>query len=356
MFLDLLYQELGDNKPASGGETRFNCQFCGNTKYKFYVHDATGLWQCKVCGEKGNPVSFVMKHFQVTFPEAKDILETYDYEVGEYNRQSLSHQKYGAHLTEEEQLYMYIMNQGDVPEEEVKVKYTCPYPPSNCKSLIENFNNPEAFPFFAYLNGRGITLEQIKQHNISYVTDGIARLSDDKELRLINHLVFFAFDARRKAIYWNTRSIDPKPFIKSLNAPAKPTEYSKATVVMNLNNAWNKDRIVIVEGFFNMTTIGDCAVVTYGKQVSNTQVKMILEATEKKKQPIYIYLDRDGWGEAIKVADKIHKLEPNRSVYYVYNEDDLDPNDLGYEKAWERINNAIPADSEGETIFRMLHL
>ncbi|UNA01518.1 DNA primase [Bacillus phage vB_BcgM] len=356
MFLDLLYQELGDNKPASGGETRFNCQFCGNTKYKFYVHDATGLWQCKVCGEKGNPVSFVMKHFQVTFPDAKDILETYDYEVGEYNGKALSHQKYGVHLTEEEQLYMYIMNQGEVPEEEVRVKYTCPYPPSNCKSLIENFNNPEAFPFFTYLNGRGITLEQIKQHNISYVTDGIARLSDDKELRLINHLVFFAFDPRRKAIYWNTRSIDPKPFIKSLNSPSRENEYSKATVVLNLNNAYKSEKIIIVEGFFNMCTIQDGAVVTYGKQVSNEQIRQILEATRERQTPIYIYLDRDAWKESIKVAEKIKAIEPDRKVFHVYSEDDRDANDIGYDEAWRRINNALPADTEGELIFRMLHL
>nr|AGM61368.1 hypothetical protein BTP1_25 [Bacillus phage phiBTP1] len=67
-------------------------------------------------------------------------------------------------------------------------------------------------------------------------------------------------------------------------------------------------------------------------------------------------MDRDGWGESIKVAAKIHSFEPNRAVYYVYSEDDKDANDLGYEEAWNRINNAIPADTEGETIFRMLHL
>ncbi|AHZ09845.1 DNA primase [Bacillus phage Evoli] len=359
MFIDLLEQELGDSKPASGGEIRFNCPFCGNEKYKFYVDESPkGGWQCKRCGESGYPIAFVMKLYGVDYKEAKDILEVYDYHVGDYNGENMSHSKYGAHLTEEEQVLLFIANQGDVihEEQDKHVKLTCPRPPTNCKSLLENFNNPEAFPFLTYLHGRGVTLEQIKHHNICYVTDGVSTLTNGKELRLINHLVFFAFDNNGKAVYWNTRSIEPKPFLKSLNAPAKPTEYSKATVVMNLNRARHKDKIVIVEGFFNMITIGNEAVVTYGKQVSKSQIEKILKDTKTKQPPIYIYLDRDGWEEAIKVATKIHEVDSNRAVYYVYNEDDRDPNELGYEEAWNRINNAIPADTEGETIWRTLHL
>lgn len=353
MFLDLLYQELGDYKDASG-EVRFCCPFCGETDYKFYVDTTNFLWICFKCMQQGNPVKFVMYYYQVKFPEAKEILETYDYTIGEYgNNQDKSHTKYGTHLSEEEQLLLYVMNGGEAIEEDTKVKLTCPPPPTNCKALISNFNNPEAYPFLMYLHNRGVTVEDIKQHNISYVIDGESTLPDGRTLRLINHLVFFAFNDYRKPLYWNTRSIDPNPFIKSFNASAKPTEYSKSTVVMNLNNAKRYDKLVVVEGFFNMTTIRHGAVVTYGKQISDEQLDQILSAT---KAPIYLYLDDDAWETMIKVAKRIQERDSSRPVYYVLSPDSRDANDLGYEGAWERINNAVLADSEGEMMLRMMNI
>lgn len=353
MFLDLLYQELGDYKDASG-EVRFCCPFCGETDYKFYVDTTNFLWICFKCMQQGNPVKFVMYYYQVKFPEAKEILETYDYTVGEYgNNQDKSHTKYGAHLSEEEQLLLYVMNGGEAIEEGTTVKLTCPPPPTNCKALISNFNNPEAYPFLMYLHNRGVTVEDIKQHNISYVIDGESTLPDGRTLRLINHLVFFAFNDYRKPLYWNTRSIDHNPFIKSFNASAKPTEYSKSTVVMNLNNAKKYDKIIIVEGFFNMTTIKHGAVVSYGKQISDEQLDQILSAT---KAPIYLYLDDDAWETMIKVAKRIQERDSNRLVYYVLSPDSRDANDLGYEGAWERINNAVLADSEGEMMLRTMNI
>ncbi|USL89285.1 DNA primase [Bacillus phage vB_BceH_LY2] len=356
MFIDLLYQELGDYKDASG-EVRFCCPFCGETDYKFYVDTTNYLWICFKCMQQGNPVKFVMYYYQVKFPEAKEILETYDYTVGEYgNNQDKSHTKYGAHLSEEEQLLLYVMNGGEAIEEDTKVKLTCPPPPTNCKALITNFNNPEAYPFLMYLHNRGVTVEDIKQHNISYVIDGESTLPDGRTLRLINHLVFFAFNDYRKPLYWNTRSIDHNPFIKSFNASAKPTEYSKSTVVMNLNNAKKYDKIIIVEGVFNVFAIGGCAVSTYGKSVSDNQIHQILNETKEKQSPIYIYLDRDAWQTTIKLAERIKKVEHSRRVYMVYNPTDEDANDLGFDKAWILINNAIEANSEGYLQYEVLHL
>lgn len=353
MFLDLLYQELGDYKDASG-EVRFCCPFCGETDYKFYVDTTNFLWICFKCMQQGNPVKFVMYYYQVKFPEAKEILETYDYTIGEYgNNQDKSHTKYGMHLSEEEQLLLYVMNGGATIEEDTKVKMTCPPPPTNCKALVSNFNNPEAYPFLMYLHNRGVTVEDIKQHNISYVIDGESTLPDGRTLRLINHLVFFAFNDYRNPLYWNTRSIDPKPFIKSFNGSASPTEYSKSTVVMNLNNAKKYDKIVVVEGVFNIFAIGGCAVSTYGKQISDEQLEQIISAT---KAPIYLYLDDDAWETMIKVAKRIQERDSSRLVYYVISPDSKDASDLGHEGAWERINNAVFADSEGEMMLRTMNI
>ena len=355
MFLDLLKQELGESKDA-GGETRFNCPFCGNTKHKMYVHDRDGLWICFKCSETGNPVSFVMKYYNVSYMEAVDILATFDYDVNAERQGQTSLSHYGADLTVEEQLLLFITQGGEPFEEENKIKYKCPPPPTNCKNLMANFNNPEAYPFFAYLMKRRINLEHIQQHSISYVTHGEVELVDGRKMNLVNHIVFFTFDEKRKAIYWNTRSIEDEPFIKSFNAPAKPDEYSKNNVVFNLNNLQKADKIVVHEGVFDSIMTPNCGVATFGKKVTEEQVKLILAKAKARNLPIYLYLDTDAWKEMIATANLIRSMDSDQVVYYVYSGLEEDANKLGFEKVAELIDSAFLADSAGEMKLRLANM
>lgn len=354
MFIDLLHQELGASKSA-GAETRFCCPFCGESKYKFYVHNQEGLYICFKCDERGNPVKFVMEYYSATYPEAVDILATYDHDIKQRDNASVSFSNYSNELTEEERLFLFVSRQGRPLEEYEDTTFTMPAPPTNCKSLIQNFNNPEALPFFMYLSGRGVTLEQIERHRMAYVTYGEVYTPDGKRMVLNNHLVFYTFH-EGQPVYWNTRSIEPNPFIKSLNAPSKPGEYSKLNCVFNLNNAKHTDRIVIQEGVFDATTVGDSGVATFGKQVSDEQINLILTETRERELPIYIYLDTDAWQQMVNLAARIRKLEPTRAIYYVCDGGEDDANTLGREKVQELIQNAIPADTAGELKLRLLNL
>lgn len=355
MFLDLLRQELGEEKYA-GMETRFCCPFCQERKYKFYVHNEKGLWICFKCEEKGNPLSFVTEYYNVTFPEAVDILATYDYDVTLERDNQHTPAQYGNDLSEEEQLLLFISREGQPYAEENNTRFTCPPPPTNCKALVSNFENPEAFPFFTYLHKRGVTLDHIKAHNISYVTYGEVELVDGRKMNLVNHVVFYTFDDKRKPLYWNTRSIDPSPFIKSFNAPSRTGEYSKNNTIFNLNNAKHADKLVIHEGVFNSFMTPGCGVATFGKMVTDEQVDMILKATYDRQVPIYLYLDTDAWREMIASARKMKAIEPNRPIFFVYSGTDEDANDLGMEKVQQLIDEAFPADAEGELKLSLANL
>jgi DNA primase len=358
MFLDLLKQELGDSRDA-GNETRFNCPFCGNTKHKFYVANSglkEGQWICFKCSETGNPVSFVMKYYMVDYMEAIDILLTYDYDVRAERQNQMSLNQYGAELSEEEKLLLFISNQGQPLREEFRTSFKCPAPPTNCKSLMANFNNPEAFPFFGYLMTRGVTLEQIQAHNISYVTYGEVNLADGRKMNLVNHVVFFTFDEKRKPVYWNTRSIEKDPFIKSFNAPSRLDEYSKNNTIFNLNNLHHAEKLVVYEGVFNALMTPEWGMATFGKKVTEEQVKMILRYARLDNKPIYLFLDTDAWQEMITTANMIHAHNPDQIVYYVYTGLEDDPNDFGPEKTREYIANAFLANAEGEMKLRMLNL
>lgn len=355
MFLDLLKQELGSARDA-GGETRFNCPFCGNNKHKFYVRNKDGLWICFKCSETGNPVSFVMQYYSVDYIEAVDILLTYDYDVHAERQNQTSLSQYGSDLTEAERLLMFITRGGQPLEDESQTKFKCPPSPTNCKSLLANFDNPEAFPFFGYLMTRGVTLEQIKTHNISYVTYGEVQLADGRKMNLVNHVVFFTFDEKHNPVYWNTRSIETNPFIKSFNAPSQTDEYSKNNTIFNLNNVHNADKLVVHEGVFNSFMTPGCGVATFGKKVTEDQVKLLLKVAKKDNKPIYLFLDTDAWKEMIATANTIHSLDSSQLVYYVYSGLDEDANDLGIERCQELLDNAWIADAEGEMKLRMLNL
>lgn len=355
MFLDLLKQELGTYKEA-GEEIRFNCPFCGETKYKLYVHSEKGLWICFKCSEKGNPVTFVKQYYNVSYIEAVDILATYDYDVHaeQNNRYTLA--QYGSDLDPEEQLLLFISREGEPIETIQEIRYVCPPTPTNCKSLMANFNNPEAFPFFQYLHNRGVTLEKIKTHHISYVTHGTVTLTDGRQMELNNHLVFFTFDDRGNPIYWNTRSIDPNPFIKSFNAPSKDNEYSKNNTIFNLNNAKHTDKIVVTEGVFDALTIpNNSGVATFGKKITEMQIDLLVEAANFRNIPIYLFLDSDAQKEVNQALERLQS-RVNAPIYIVFNDTDMDANDLGPIKCQELIDKAIKADSQGQLLFNIFNL
>jgi DNA primase len=150
-------------------------------------------------------------------------------------------------------------------------------------------------------------------------------------------------------MYWNTRSIEKDAYIKSFNAPSRPTEYGKNNTIFNLNWAKYSDKIVITEGVFDALTIGgDSGVGTFGKMITTEQVDLLIRETEERQLPIYLYLDRDAIDQMIKSAHRIKAKAPNRPLYFVLGDKKRDANDLGPEKVQELIDQAFPADSEGE--------
>lgn len=355
MFLDFLEQEIGESKDA-GTQERFNCPFCGETKHKFYVNKDNGLWLCFKCSEKGNPVSFVMKFYNMSYTEAVDVLSMYDYDV-EAGNTRYSPTQYGDDLTPDEQLFLFISREGEPIEDSIDTStiFTCPSPPTNIKSLSTNFDNPEAFVFFDYLHKRGVSLEQIYKHNISYVTYGQVTLIDGRQMDLVNHLIFYTLNDKGRPIYWNTRSIEANPFIKSFNAPSKKNEYSKNNTIFNLNNAKKTDRIVINEGVFDALTIGDSGVATFGKKITDKQIDLLVSATKKNNIPIYLFLDTDAVKETMQTV-KALQSKTRTPVYLVINNTGKDANDLGREKSEELIKEAVLADSDGQLIYYLTNL
>lgn len=326
--------ELIDYKDTSVNEVRYNCPFCPpNEDYKLYVkvaNDKTdGLWQCKKCSSVGNPVSFVMKYNGVDFKTAKDILELYGFDDNDFTREA---KERGVSI---EEYLLLLMREKDKVIENAKNTLTPPPLPIGYKRIVDNLQNPEVVPFVNYLiNVRGYTVDDIILHNIGYITNGYAVSSKDKKIPLNNHVVFLTHDNNGNYQYWNTRSIDPEPYIKSFNGLADDNQYSKRNTVFNLNRARYCKDLVLVEGVTDALTVGEQGIATFGKQVTNEQVELIL-ANIQPEQNLFIMLDRDADTEASKLADKIQPKHKN--TYIVLNPTGQDANSLGRVKTWEII-------------------
>lgn len=340
-FRDYLDLELYDYKDL-GKETRYNCPFCPpNDKYKLYVNTEggkrDGLWHCKRCDLTGNPVSFVMRYNGVDYREAKDILEMY------VDEDSLSQSYRELGLTDAEIIYLMMIREEEAEEE--KVHYTAPPLPIGTKLIMDNLNNPEVHPFVDYLvNTRKLNPEAIRKHNIGYITKGHAFTTEGKKVTLDNHIVFFTYDNQGRYIYWNTRSIQKGAYIKSFNGMSGEGEYSKRNTVFNLNIARTQPEIVIVEGVIDALTIGDSGVATFGKQVTDEQVELILSNVTPEKG-IYVMIDKDAPEQAEKLAQRLYHKHKN--TFVVLNPEDADANDMGTYKTWELIrNHSVSANSD----------
>jgi len=364
--LDILEPVLGNGKKA-GYETRYDCPFCGEHKNKFYVvtdddsNMPIGSYRCWVCDESGSITNLVKELYNTNFTEAKDMLSEIGIDssggttMADYKRSYTSDM-----LTPAESLYLSLHKKeldSDKGQEEITEYKVSPFP-TNMKPIKDNLRNPESYPFQKYLTKRGITLDQVILHNIHYVVSGLVRKADkvdgeDAYMTIRNSIIFITYDNEGMPIFWNSRSIDKDPAVKSLNAPARENEFGKHNTIFNLNLARREEAIVICEGVFNALTVGQEGVATFGKKVTEGQLDLIKKALyDNNKLRIYVFTDSDARNEGAKQAKELSKITDE--VYLVENPyGDMDANDLGHDKSWELIKLAKKF-SEGNTLSYML--
>ena len=348
-FQDFLTMHIGEPKEDAINETRYCCPFCGETDYKFYVLNSlnsdNGLYHCKKCGEKGNPITFVKDYFNVNGKVARDTLES--------NGVSLDinpNIKFNNELTERESMLLMLQDNYTQVEHE-KEKLVAPEIPIGIEYIKDNLNNPRAKPFIDYLLNRNVTINQMIEHCMGYVIKGKFKRSDGSYLPLTDSVVFFTFNAYGEYVYWNTRNINPNNTLKTINAPASKKEYSRKDVVFNINRAKNQPFIVINEGVFDALTFGDFGVATFGKQVTNRQIELILKTIKDRDIPpkIYLFLDKGTIKETVSSASKLYAKHKKT---YIVPHGDEDANDMGtYQSLMVLKENAMLATPENLNLF-----
>lgn len=320
------YLGLNDFNLSGGNQLNFNCPFCDDHRKKMYV-SPKGKFICFLCETRGNSiVSFISQLDKISYQEATSALKDYglDHQV--------SYKQPGSTL-----LGSLIRIKGQQKVAKPKLMEMIPLP-TNCYLLKEHNSTTE--PFFQYLYKRGMTDQEIVDYRVCYVVKGLVK-TKNKSFYINNQVVFITFDHNGKAIYWNTRSIDSNPYIKSFNGVAvNDHQHTKKNTIFNLNRTDNHI-MVVCEGVFNALTCTQgnyVGVATFGKNISDEQVNMIINS---RATAVYLFLDNDAKQQTFQLYKRLLNKGLSKPLKIVYNASiDQDANDLGKVKVRELLDQA----------------
>jgi len=81
------------------------------------------------------------------------------------------------------------------------------------------------------------------------------------------------------------------------------TGMNKRSILYNYDTAFSqKERLVITEGFFDCLKVGNTAIATLGKQVTEEQLRLIRLGDFKE---VIVFLDKDAIKESIEIGKKL---------------------------------------------------
>lgn len=162
-----------------------------------------------------------------------------------------------------------------------------------------------------YVKSRGFVISELSKHGVGYATKGA----------YFGYLII-PFYYRGQLRYYNARNVIGQG--PRYNNPNKDiTGVGKEFIIFNHDALEMYRSVFICEGALNALTIGDRAIATMGKAISQYQVNELLKS---QCQRYIILLDPDARSYAVNLA---LKLVAYKKVKVVFLPEGFDVNDLG---------------------------
>ena len=283
--ISLLESVMGRGKINSNDNIAFHCPFCHTSKKKMEVNIVTQYWHCWVCNAAGRKLPILFRKLNVQREKIAKLVEL---------------------LQDVE--WRPSKTTTDTPVLQLPDGYR---PLWKLQEMSPEFRNA-----IHYLKGRGIGIHDILKYRIGYCRKGLYK----------GKIIIPSYDANGSLNYFVARAYYAEDKYKHKNPPA-----SKDIVGFELHINWNMP-IILVEGAFDAITIKRNVIPLFGKTISNTLKRRIVEKGVRK---IYICLDLDARKQALETAQ--YFMSNGLDVYFV----DItgkDPNDLGFEKITDILN------------------
>ena len=284
-IINLLESVMGRGKVNSNDNIAFHCPFCHTSKKKMEVNIVTQYWHCWVCNAAGRKLPILFRKLNVQREKIAKLVEL---------------------LQDVE--WRPSKTTTDTPVLQLPDGYR---PLWKLQEMSPEFRNA-----IHYLKGRGIGIHDILKYRIGYCRKGLYK----------GKIIIPSYDANGSLNYFVARAYYAEDKYKHKNPPA-----SKDIVGFELHINWNMP-IILVEGAFDAITIKRNVIPLFGKTISNTLKRRIVEKGVRK---IYICLDLDARKQALETAQ--YFMSNGLDVYFV----DItgkDPNDLGFEKITDILN------------------
>ena len=283
--ISLLESVMGRGKINSNDNIAFHCPFCHTSKKKMEVNIVSQYWHCWVCNAAGRKLPILFRKLNVQREKIAKLVELLDDVEWKPSKTTT-----------------------DTPVLQLPEGYR---PLWKLQEMSPEFRNA-----IHYLKGRGIGIHDILKYRIGYCRKGPYK----------GKIIIPSYDANGSLNYFVARAYYVEDKYKHKNPPA-----SKDIVGFELHINWNMP-IILVEGAFDAITIKRNVIPLFGKTISNTLKRRIVEKGVRK---IYICLDLDARKQALETAQ--YFMANGLDVYFV----DItgkDPNDLGFEKITDILN------------------
>ena len=277
--ITLLESVLGKGKINANDNIAFHCPFCHHNKKKMEINIVTQYWHCWVCNAAGRKLTVLFRKLNVQREKISKLVKLID-----------------------DVEYKPTKTTTDTPVLQLPEGYR---PLWKLQEMSPEYRNA-----VHYLKGRNITIHDILKYRIGYCRKGPYK----------GKIIIPSYDANGSLNYFVARAYYTEDKFKHKNPPA-----SKDIVGFELHINW-KMPIILVEGAFDAIAIKRNCIPLFGKTISNTLKKRIVE---KGVKDIYICLDLDARKQALETAE--YFMSNGLNVYFV----DItgkDPSELGFEK------------------------
>ena len=338
------------------------CPFHDDRTPSFSVSPAKGVYKCFSCGEAGNVVNFIMKHDQMTYPEALKVLaKKYGIEVKE--RELTTEEK----QLENERESMFLVN-------EWAAKYF--------QNILHNHVDGKARGL-QYFRNRGFRDDIIEKFQLGFclpgkqefanaalkagykaeflVKTGLCFERENGELadRFNGRVIFPWLNVSGKVIAFGGRLLDSRTkgiSQKYVNSPGSEI-YQKDHALYGIYQAKKAiakfDLVYMVEGYTDVVSMHQCGienvVANSGTALSVYQIKLLRRFTSN----IVLLYDGDEAGQHAALRGTDMLLSEGMNVKVLLLPDGKDPDELARNLTAEAFRKYIEENQTDFIVFKI---
>ena len=338
------------------------CPFHDDRTPSFSVSPAKGVYKCFSCGEAGNVVNFIMKHDQMTYPEALKVLaKKYGIEVKE--RELTTEEK----QLENERESMFLVNE---------------WAAKHFSDILHNHVDGKAIGL-QYFRSRGFRDDIIEKFQLGFsltgkqdfanaalkagykaeylVKTGLCFERDNGELldRFNGRVIFPWLNVSGKVIAFGGRLLDSRTkgiSQKYVNSPGSEI-YQKDHALYGIYQAKKAiakfDLVYMVEGYTDVVSMHQCGienvVANSGTALSVFQIKLLRRFTSN----IVLLYDGDEAGQHAALRGTDMLLSEGMNVKVLLLPDGKDPDELARNLTAEDFRKYIEENQTDFIVFKI---